>query len=178
MLLYQKPRNNAGKFCLCEIVAVGSGLLPNSQVADSKYSKSYKGNCKANHLENKYCIGTQHTADHSPKALQRECSIKVEPLWTEYKSQVQFRCPTTLFLPVSLAFLILHKYVWVGVQHVHMHIHAFLWSVICRTVLSPTFERYAHTLYLIYTCICGDASCAIHLFFHCPHTDMHKSEIL
>lgn len=66
-----KPYNIVGKFCVCEIVAVGSGLLPNSQVADSKYSTSYKGNCKANHLENKYCIGTRHTAYHSPKALEK-----------------------------------------------------------------------------------------------------------
>lgn len=60
-----------GKFCLCEIVAVGAGLLLNSQVAHSKYSKSYKGNCKANHLENKYCIGAQDIAYHSPKALEK-----------------------------------------------------------------------------------------------------------
>lgn len=50
---------------------MSSGLLPNSRVADSKYSKSFKGNCKANHLENKYWIGTQHTAYRSAKALEK-----------------------------------------------------------------------------------------------------------
>lgn len=71
MQLYQKPYNIVGKLCLWEIVAVGSRLLPNSQVEDSKYSTSYKGNCKANHLENKYCVGTQRTTHRSPKALEK-----------------------------------------------------------------------------------------------------------
>lgn len=62
---------NIGKFCLYEAIAVGSGLLLNSQVADSKYSKRYKGNCKANHLENKYCIGTQDIAYHNRKAREK-----------------------------------------------------------------------------------------------------------
>lgn len=36
-----------------------------------KYRKSYKGNCKANHLENKCRIGSQHAAHHIPKALEK-----------------------------------------------------------------------------------------------------------
>lgn len=67
-----KCYNIVGKFCLWEIVAVGSRLLPNSQVKVSKYSRSCKGNSKVNHLENKYCIGTHHTTHHSPKALRKK----------------------------------------------------------------------------------------------------------
>lgn len=36
-----------------------------------KYRKSYKGNCRANHLENKCRIGSQHAAHHIPKALEK-----------------------------------------------------------------------------------------------------------
>lgn len=57
-----KPYSIVRKFGLCEIVTVGSGLLLSSQVADSKYSYSFKGNCNGNHLENKYCTGSEHTA--------------------------------------------------------------------------------------------------------------------
>lgn len=84
--------------------------------------------------------------------LWRKCSIKVQPLWKEYKYKLQSRCPISIFLPVLLAyfFLSLHKYVWVHVRHVHMHIHMFLWCLIRRSVLTPTFERYGHILRLIY----------------------------
>lgn len=79
MQLYQNPAIVLESLCLCEIVAVASGLLLNSQVADSKYSKSYKGNCKANHLENKFCGGPI-----TVQKLWRKCSIKLQPQWKEY----------------------------------------------------------------------------------------------
>lgn len=36
--------------------------------------------------------------------LWRKCSIKVQPLWKEYKYKLQSRCPITLFLPVFLPY--------------------------------------------------------------------------
>ncbi len=39
--------------------------------------------------------------------LWRKCSIKVQPLWKEYKYKLQSRCPITLFLPVLLAYFFL-----------------------------------------------------------------------
>lgn len=65
-----KLHNIVTKFFVCEIVTVGSELLPSSQVADSEYSKSYKGNCKANQLENKSCIGAAHTARRPGENVQ------------------------------------------------------------------------------------------------------------
>lgn len=140
---------------VCEIVAVRSGLLPDSQMADSKYSKSYKGNCKANHLENKYCIGTQHSAYHAQpitvQKLWRKCSIKVQPQWKVYHLN-SFRCHITLFLPyfkglifASLVFphteicksqcsTCAHAYSFVPLMF-HYHVCVDIWKI-CPNTLS------------------------------------------
>ena len=86
------------------------------------------------------------------RKLWRKCSIKVPNQWKEYKYKPPFRCAfppflTCLLFPILI--LLFHKYVWVTIQHVHMHIHMFLWCFLHRSVLTPTLERYNHTLYLI-----------------------------
>ena len=148
MQLYQNPAILLESLCLCEIVAVASGLLFNSQVADSKYSKSYKGNCKANHLENKLCGGPI-----TVQKLWRKCSIKLEPQWKEYHLNPSSGV-LLLFLPfmtclIFFLFFLPRKYVWVSIQHLHMHIHMFLWCFTPGSVLRLSMERHGHIFYLI-----------------------------
>lgn len=111
--------------------------------------------------------GTQPITDQK---LRRKCSIKVQPQWKEYKYKCWSEYPfTPFFTCFRLTFPCFPIYfwlkpLWVSVQHVHMHIHAFLWCLIFRSVLTPTFKICPYT--------------EAHICISTVHGDMHMVFLL